>query len=92
MKTITVAHVVDGDTLEVRPAWRRWRETGTRLRPAGYDAPELDQPGRQTAKARLERLLLGRAMALGRANQIDRGRLVNEVSLNGRNLADDLPE
>ncbi len=87
-----VAAVVDGDTFDVSPSWRWNGQTGHRVRAAGYDAPELHEPGGQAAKAKLERLTLGRSVELRQAHRIDRGRLVADVYLNGRNLADYFPE
>jgi endonuclease YncB( thermonuclease family) len=92
MQTFSVTWVVDGDTFDVSPPWRWSGQTGGRVRPAGYDAPELHQPGGQAAKAKLERLILGRSVELGAAYRIDRGRLVADVYLNGRNLTEYFPE
>lgn len=88
MQTFSVTRVVDGDTFDVSPPWR-WRgQTGDRVRAGGYDAPELHEPGGQAARVKLEGLILGRAVELREAHRIDRGRLVADVYLNGRNLAD----
>lgn len=67
----------------------KWNgETGTRVRPTGYDAPELHAYGGQVAKDKLERLILGKQVDLRTAHRVDRGRLVCDVFLQGRNLAD----
>lgn len=92
MQTFWVTAVVEGDTFDVTPRWQRNGQSGERVRAAGYDAPELDQPGGQAAKAKLERLVLGRAVELREAYRVDRGRLVADVYLNGRNLAEYFPE
>lgn len=44
------------------------------------------------AKNKLERLISGRQVELGSAYKVDRGRLVCDVYLNGKNLADYFPE
>jgi len=88
MATFTVTEVVDGDTIDVTPSWRWEGQTGSRVRPTGYDAPELTAAGGMAAKNKLERLISGRQVELGAAYKVDRGRLVCDVSLNGRNLAD----
>lgn len=83
-----VVEIIDGDTFDVSPSWV-WRgQTGNRVRPTGYDAPELHHPGGLTAKQWLSRLLLGRMVELRTAYKVDRGRLVCDVFLNGVALAD----
>jgi endonuclease YncB( thermonuclease family) len=92
MATFKVTSIVDGDTFDVSPGWS-WRgESGSRVRPTGYDAPEIYASGGDTAKAKLERLVLGKQVELGTAYKVDRGRLVCDVYLNGKNLADYFPE
>ena len=92
MQSFFVTAIVDGDTFDVSPRWQWSAQTGQRVRAAGYDAPELHHPGGQAAKATLERLILGKSVQLGAAYRIDRGRLVADVYLNGRNLTDYFPE
>ena len=41
MSNFRVVAVVDGDTFDVFPQWQWNGQTGSRIRPAGYDAPEL---------------------------------------------------
>ena len=41
MPVFSVTSIIDGDTFAVSPEWKWNGETGTRVRPAGYDAPEL---------------------------------------------------
>jgi len=92
MASFNVISVIDGDTFEVSPQWRWNGQDGNRVRPSGYDAPELHQPGGQAAKDKLSRLILGKQVELGNAHRIDRGRLVCEVYYNGKNLAEYFPE
>lgn len=91
MATFTVTHVIDGDTFEVFPAWRWNGRTGTRVRPTGYDAPELHEPGGQAAKQKLSNLILNKQVELGNAYRVDHDRLVCDVYFQGRNLADYFP-
>ena len=88
MDQFTVITVLDGDTFDVTPNWQWNGSTGNRVRPAGYDAPELHEPGGQASKQKLERLILRKVVSLGAAHKIGRGRLVCEVYLNGKNLKD----
>ncbi len=87
-----VMRIVDGDTFAVSPMWKWNGESGDRVRPTGFDTPEQGQPGYEAAKRKLAQLVLGRTVELRTANRIDRGRLVADVYLNGRHLADYFPE
>lgn len=88
MSTFKVTTIIDGDTFDVSPQWQWNGQTGTRVRPAGYNAPELHEPGGQTAKDKLARLILGQEVELRTVHKIDRGRLVCEVYFRNKNLAE----
>ncbi len=88
MPNFTVTQIVDGDTFDVSPSWIWSNQTGDRVRPAGYDAPEVGTPGAAAATARLSQLILNQQIELREAHRIDRGRLVCEVHYRGRNLKD----
>ena len=91
MSEFTVTNIIDGDTFEVSPAWQ-WRgESGTRIRPTGYDAPELHANEWQAAKDKLSRLIMWQKVSLGAAYRVDRGRLVCDVYFRGRGLAEYFP-
>lgn len=92
MPTFTVTSIIDGDTFEVNPQWKWNGETGTRVRPVGYNAPELHDYGGQAAKDKLSRLIYGRQVELRTAHRIDQGRLVCEVYFRNTNIADYFPE
>jgi endonuclease YncB( thermonuclease family) len=92
MSTFTVTSIIDGDTFEVSPQWKWSGQTGARVRPAGFDAPELYSPGGQSAKDKLSRLILVEQVDLRTAHRVDRGRLVCEVYFRNKNLADYFPE
>ncbi len=92
MPAFTVTSIIDGDTFEVTPQWKWKGETGSRIRPAGYDAPELHTNGGQSAKDRLSKLIYGEQVELQRAYKIDRGRLVCEVYFRNTNLTSYFPE
>jgi len=91
MSNFRVTEIVDGDTFDVTPRWQWNGQTGSRIRPAGYDAPELTGLRGYAAKTRLARLVLGQEVDLRAAHTIDRGRLVCEVYFQGKNLADYFP-
>lgn len=88
MAMFTVDTIIDGDTFEVRGGWKWNGETGTRVRPTGYDAAELHAYGGQAAKDKLQQLILGKQVDLRTAHRVDRGRLVCDVFFQGRALAD----
>ena len=92
MAQFQVISVIDGDTFDVSPQWQWNGQTGSRVRPTGYDAPELQAYGGQAAKEKLTRLIRGKNVDLGAAYRIDRGRLVCDVYLGGKNLADYFPQ
>ena len=92
MSAFTVTSVIDGDTFEVSHGWNWNGQTGKRVRPTGYDAPELHEYGGQAAKEKLARLILGEQVDLRTAYRVDRGRLVCDVFFKNRNLADYFPE
>ena len=92
MPIFTVTSIIDGDTFEVSPLWKWNGETGTRVRPAGYNAPELNAYGGHAAKEKLSSLIYGKQVELGTAHRIDRGRLVCEGFFRNTNLADYFPE
>ena len=91
MSDFKVISIIDGDTFQVSPQWKWNGQTGTRVRPAGYDAPELHAYGGQAAKDQLSRLIYGKQIELGKAYKIDRGRLVCEVYFRNKKLADYFP-
>lgn len=92
MTRFTVTSIIDGDTFDVTPAWKWGTQTGQRVRPAGFDAPELGTPGGAQARTALQRLLQGQSVTLDSPYRVDRGRLVCEVYLAGRRLADYFPQ
>ena len=92
METFTVTEVIDGDTFVVSPGWIWDGNEGDRVRPTSYDTPEIPSSDGYTAKQKLSRLLLNKQVQLGNVATIDRGRLVCDAYINGRNLASYFPE
>jgi len=92
MAEFKVVNIIDGDTFEVSPLWRWSGQTGSHVRPTGYDAPEMTTLGGHLAKDKLANLINGESVILGSAYRIDRGRLVCDVFFKGRNLADYFPK
>jgi endonuclease YncB( thermonuclease family) len=92
MSEFKVTSIIDGDTFDVSPEWKWNNQKDSRVRPTGYDAPELNEYGGQAAKDKLTKLILGKQVELRTAYKIDRGRLVCDVYYQGRNLANYFPE
>lgn len=92
MPVFSVTSIIDGDTFEVSPQWKWNGDTGMRIRPAGYDAPELHAFGGQAAKDKLSRLIYRQQVELRTAYKVDRGRLVCDVFLRNKNLAAFFPD
>ena len=88
MTTFRVTKIIDGDTFDVAPGWVFNGKTGSRVRPAGYDTPEMGSSTGEAAKRKLSNLIYGENVELDIARRIDRGRLVCDVLLNGKNIAD----
>jgi endonuclease YncB( thermonuclease family) len=88
MAQFTVSTVIDGDTFEVASGWKWNGQTGSRVRPTGYDAPEMHTVAGHQAKQKLARLVQGEVVNLAKGYKIDRGRLVCDVYYKGSNLAD----
>lgn len=91
MPAFTVTSIIDGDTFDVSPQWKWNGEIGTRVRPAGYNAPELHAYGGQAASDKLSKLIYGQQVELRTAYRVDRGRLVCEVFFGNRDLASYFP-
>jgi endonuclease YncB( thermonuclease family) len=92
MDNFKVTFIVDGDTVDVSPNWTWSNESGSRVRPTGYNAPEVNTIAGQQAIQKLKNLILGKTIQLGEVAKVDRGRLVCKVYFNGRDLADYFPE
>lgn len=87
-----VTKIMDGDTFEVSPNWKWNNQEGNVVRPSGYNTPEEGQQGYQAAKDKLSKLILGKEVDLKNPIKLSYGRLLCDVYLNGKNLADFFPE
>jgi len=92
MPTFRVTSIIDGDTYEVSPEWKWNGETGTRVRPAGYDIPELQTAKGQKAKDSLSKLIIGQPVELKTDYKVDRGQLICEGFFGNKDLAEFFPE
>ena len=92
MAEFKVIKIIDGDTFDVTPQWKWNGQSGSRVRPTGYDAPEINTLAGQKAKEKLSKLILNKNIELLNAYRIDRGRIICDVYYNGKNLAEYFPE
>lgn len=78
MPRARVKRVLDGDTVEIM--------NGTRIRIAGYDAPELGERGGKAAKQRLSKVL--RVKQIGISDELSKsyGRSVRRVTVKGKSV------
>ncbi len=88
MHNFKVIYIVDGDTFDIEPKWKFEGKSGSRVRPAGYDAPELGGIAAAAARSWLTELLLNKTVQLGEVHGIHFGRLVCDVFIDGRNLVE----
>jgi len=77
----TVARVIDGDTLQCTD--------GRRIRLRGIDAPERGERGHRAATEALRRRVEGRSVTVT-PHHMNRGRIVADVTVEGRNVGQEL--
>lgn len=71
MPVFSVTLIIDGDTFAVSPEWKWNGEKGTRVRPAGYDAPELHTAKGPKVKDALSKLINGQQVELRTAYKVE---------------------
>ena len=77
-----VIKVNDGDTLTLRIAGQR----PVKVRLAGIDAPEYDQPYGKTARRELAAIVSGQIVRVNTHSHDDYGRIVGTVTLSGQDI------
>ncbi len=88
-----VTEVFDGDTFRVSQNWRFSGLEGDVIRPNGYNTPEEGKQGYEDATRKLKELILDKEVELKNAIKILEGnRLLCDVFINEKNLADYFPE
>ena len=86
MAMFDVTEIIDGNTFDVAPEWKRQRQTGKRVRIKDYDVPESWGKGGSEARINLLTLILGKKVELGSEGNIEYDRLVCDVFFNGKNI------
>lgn len=86
MARATVVSVIDGDTFRISPNWSFGGQTGDKIRVAGIEAPEINEPGGSEAKQKLEQLILGKQVEY-KPIKLSFDRLLASVYLNGVDIS-----
>jgi len=84
----TVIEIINGDTFKISPGWKWNNEKGDTIRPTGYDTPEKGEPQFQEMREKLKQLLLNKEIELKNPIKLSYNRLLCDVLVNGRNLAE----
>jgi endonuclease YncB( thermonuclease family) len=87
-----VIKVININTFEVLPPWKWDDQSGIRVKPAGYNPPEENQPGYKKARDKLKFLLSGKEVELKNFVDVDFDCLICDVIFDGKNLIDIFPE
>jgi endonuclease YncB( thermonuclease family) len=83
-----VSNVIDGDALELSSNWKWNNLEGRIVRINGYDAPEMGSSAFEEARKKLMGLVINKEVELSNPIRITYGRLLCDVLLNGKNVAD----
>ena len=89
---LKVTNIVTADTFEVFPPWRWEGQSGIKVRVAGIVAPIEGEVGYEKAKAKLKSAVEGREVELMNETGVDYDKLVCDVYVDGKNVADYLPQ
>ncbi len=89
---LKVTNIVTADTFEVFPPWRWEGQSGIKVRVAGIVAPVEGEKGYEKAKAKLKSAVEGREVELMNETGVDYDKLVCDVYVDGKNVADYLPQ
>ena len=87
-----VTEVFDGDTFRVMPKWIFGGLIGDVIRPTGYNTPKKGEAGYEETKDLLKSLILWKNVTLSNPIKITRGRLLCDVFIDGKYLADFFPD
>jgi hypothetical protein len=83
-----VTHVINCNTFEVYPPWKRDEQSGIRVKAAGYTPPEEREYDFKGILDRLVKLISGKEVSLENFREIDYDCLVCDVIIEGKNLVD----
>lgn len=92
MPLFKVERVLDGNVFQVETPWSWDNQTGREVRIYGYQPPLLNEPGGLEAQRKLSAILFEASVELTTAYGCQDGKLLCEVYLRGRNIAELFPE
>ena len=84
---LKVTKVVKADTFEVFPPWRWKDQSGIKVRIADIETPSEGEVGYERARERLKSVVEGKNVELKNMKEVDFDRLVCNVYVNGKNVA-----
>ncbi len=85
---LKVANVLTADTFEVFPPWRWEGQSGIKVKVAGIEALYEGEVGYARAKEKLKSVVEGREVELRNEKEVDYDKLVCDVYVDGKNVAD----
>ena len=88
---LKVTNILTADTFEVFPPWRWEGQSGIKVKVAGIEVPSEGEAGYEMAKAKLKSAVEGREVELRSEKEVDYDKLVCDVYVDGKNVADYLP-
>jgi hypothetical protein len=87
MSKVAITGVIDGETLVCTPSWEFGDESGNRIRPVGYEAPDVDDARAALIAALLTARVEGKTVDLVDPVKVDGGWLLCTVLVDGIDLA-----
>jgi endonuclease YncB( thermonuclease family) len=85
---LKVTNILTADTFEVFPPWRWEGQSGIKVKVAGIEVPYEGEAGYEKAMAKLKSAVEGREVELRNEKEVDYDRLVCDVYVDGKNVAD----
>jgi len=89
---LKVTNIVSADTFEVFPPWRWKGQSGIKVKVAGIEVPSDGEKGYEKAMMKLKIAVEGKEVELRNENEVDYDKLVCDVYVDGKNVADYLPQ
>ena len=89
---LKVTNIVTADTFEIFPPWRWEGQSGIKVRVAGIEVLYEGELGYEKAKVKLKSAVEGREVELKNKKEVDYDKLVCDVYVDGKNVADYLPQ
>ena len=95
MNTWSILNIINGNTIQVKPAWTWNNVTGDKVRINGYTIYSQSLPAQAAddiAKGRLNTLLAGKSFILSNPTHIENDTIYCDIYLNGINIVNYFPD